>query len=128
MGRLRDDRTIGGNGVLSAPEHAIGVAEADAVARRAWIVPGEILQDRDLLLLPAEVALPCQLASKFAPPSPRLGWVGSPVPSPWGRLPHSTIDFQNACSAPTHPGKLEWGVVLSFAVGSAKLLKTRTWR
>src|SRR5262245_8561004 len=81
-----------------------------------------------LLVVPTPEALPAQKASKFAPPSPSGLLSGSPVPSPCSLLPHSTIPFHTACSTPREPGNCALGVVLSLAVASRKLSKTRTSR
>ena len=65
-------------------------------------VSQEVIAEAMLLfVVPTSVALPVQNASKFAFPEPSvLPPSGSPVPSPWRSLPHSTMPFQIASSAP----------------------------
>src|SRR5262245_2011902 len=56
-------------------------------------------------VVPMPDELPAHIASKLAPPSPStLPPCGSPEPLPWSLLPHSTMPFQTASSAPVQPG------------------------
>ena len=49
--------------------------------------------------------VPWYTASKLAPPLPMtLPPTPSPVPVPWGRLPHSATPFHRAITAPVAPG------------------------
>src|SRR5687767_13044779 len=79
-------------------------------------------------VVPTPLALPCHAMSKLAPPEPTV-CTGSPAPvPPCSVLPHSLQPFQIASSAPTKPGQLASGVVLSLAESALKLSNTSTVR